>query len=108
VLIEKSDFAKILNCYDQVDAFFYCDPPYVDFQSNGRYEAMVGDQLDLLFKTLANLKGKFLMSEEDHPEVCDRARDAGFYLKRVKTKYSIGGGASSKSRTEVLVANYQF
>jgi DNA adenine methylase len=40
VLVENRDFADCIRRYDSRDTFFYCDPPYTDFQDNGRYKPM--------------------------------------------------------------------
>ena len=109
VLIEQRDFQQILDRYDAADSFFYLDPPYVAYQPNARYEPLAEGQRAALFDQLAALKGKFLLSFDDHPEIRERAAVAGFQVKQVGLRYSLGSTQGSRSREiqELLVANYK-
>jgi DNA adenine methylase len=56
---------------------------------------------------LARIKGKFLMSLNDHPEV--RRIFRNFRIQPVSLKYSCMGAKSNgrtKSRGELLISNY--
>src|SRR5262249_21125611 len=64
VLVESRDFAECIRRYDSRDTFFYCDPPYSNFQENGRYKPL-GERNRELFEVLAKVKGKFLLSFDD-------------------------------------------
>ncbi len=69
------------NC---ADAIFFFDPPYV--KAGGRlYRHSTIDHL-ALFEQAARLKGDFLMTYDDHPEISDLARNYGFELRRVEMK----------------------
>jgi DNA adenine methylase len=43
VLIEQRDFADVLDRYDHRDTFFYLDPPYIEYEPNGRYVPLTRD-----------------------------------------------------------------
>lgn len=75
VLIEQRDFAEIIDRYDTADTFFYLDPPYVEYQRNGRYEPLGADRRAELFKHLAKIRGKFLLSFDDCAEIRARAKE---------------------------------
>lgn len=64
-----------------------------------------GDYLRLR-SALDQIKGKFLLSLNDHPKV--REIFKGFKFQRVTLKYSIGRSAESREKTrgEVLIQNY--
>ena len=107
VQIEQQDFATILQRYDSADSFFYLDPPYVDFQDNGRYAPMDEARREEMFKLLAGLKGRFLLSFDDHPEIRRRAKQHGFLTRQEKVPYTLSSKASARTKaSELLVANY--
>lgn len=104
VYIENLDFADCIRRYDRPHTVFYCDPPYLD---SADYKAPfeLGDH-QRLANILKSLKGKFLLSINNHPKI--RALYKGLPRLKVKVKYSIARDKSSKARdrTELLIANY--
>jgi DNA adenine methylase len=106
VLIEQRDFAEILERYDSPETFFYLDPPYVDFQPNGRYEPLSKERRAEMFARLAGIKGKFLMSFNDCAEIRRLARAHNFKTRRVGVVYTICGAARRTASPELLIANY--
>lgn len=106
VQIEQRDCLEILGRYDSPDTFFYLDPPYIGFQDNGRYEELAPEKRSALYERLASIKGKFLLSFCDHPEVRAAAEAHGWCVQSVHVPYSIAGPRRAAPATEVLVANY--
>jgi DNA adenine methylase len=106
VAIESQDFAAVIAKYDSPSTLFYCDPPYVNFGGNGRYGVFTGAQLDTLLRALSRIKGKFLMSEESHPEVATRLRGGRFRVRRMKTSYTLQSVSNNKTVTELLISNF--
>jgi len=107
VLIEQRDFAEILARYDSPGTFFYLDPPYVAFQSNGRYEPLAPERREQMFAAMAKLKGSFLLSFDDHKEVRALARKYGFETRKVGVIYTLAGDKPRKESPELLIANYE-
>ena len=68
VVIENQDFETLIKHYDRPDGFFYADPPY--FASEGMYDTEFdwNDHIRLR-DTLADIKGKFLLSYNDCAEI---------------------------------------
>lgn len=65
VEVRRMDAVDFIRVYDHEDAFFYVDPPYVPTtrQSIGQYNCeMNEDDHVQLLETLANIRGKFLLS----------------------------------------------
>lgn len=58
-----------------------------------------------LAKLLNVIKGKFIMSINDVPEI--RAIFKGFYIKEVNTRYTVGT-QSGKQAAELLISNIDF
>jgi len=104
VVIEKRDFAEVLRRYDSAETFFYLDPPYVDYGSNGRYDALTPERRDELFGILGSLQGTFLMSFDDHADVRKLAYRHGLQIEEVQTSYGLGNTPGSRGKvTEVLI-----
>ncbi|HEV7520708.1 MAG TPA: DNA adenine methylase [Candidatus Angelobacter sp.] len=104
VLVENRDFADCIRRYDSRDTFFYCDPPYTDFQENGRYKPL-GERNRELFQVLAGIKGKFLLSYDDSAEIRVLCKEFKFRVVRVKVPYSLSNQGTVIGN-EVLVSNY--
>ena len=105
VIVEQRDFAEVLTRYDTPETFFYLDPPYVHFGNLARYDALTEDRRVELFKRLAAIKGKFLMSFDDCAEVRTLCQTHGFHVERVEVTYSLANTAGSRGkRGEVLIS----
>jgi DNA adenine methylase len=68
----------------RTDAVFFFDPPYVK-AGKRLYNHSEIDHV-ALFDQAARLRGDFLMTYDDHPEICEMAMDYGFALRRIKMK----------------------
>jgi len=78
----------VIACFDRPETFFYLDPPYYDCQNyygDGIFSREDFAKLNGILKTL---KGKFILSINDHPQT--REIFKGFKTARVKTQYSFG------------------
>lgn len=104
VVVENQDFETLINHYDRPDAFFYADPPY--FSTEDMYA--VGFNLDdhvRLRDTLKNIKGKFLLSYNDCPEI--RELYNGFSLFDFSRTHSMAQRyEAGKEFRELLIGNY--
>lgn len=105
VVIECLPWDELLRRYDRPGTLFYLDPPY--WGSEGDYGAgMFGRaDFDRLAACLAGLKGRFVLSLNDHPGV--REVFGGFKLEEVETSYSIAGGRRTAGGRvgELLISN---
>lgn len=91
--------------YSRPETFFYLDQPY--FFSTDDY-AISFDRFGPLAGFLAGLKGRFILSLNDCPEV--RKIFSIFYLLRVTLTYSSGNAHVSaesrqEQRRELLISN---
>jgi DNA adenine methylase len=104
VLVEQRDFADILKRYDSKKTWFYLDPPYVHFGSNGTYPPLMAERREQLFGLLASLDARWLMSFDDCVEVRALSKRHGFRVKAVGVTYSLGNAEGSRTRRgEVLI-----
>jgi len=86
VMIENLTWDDFIKRYDRPETFFYLDPPYYKapcYKHNFNYEDFVK-----LAEVLRNIKGSFILSLNDHPEM--RKVFSDFELKPVKLNYSVG------------------
>lgn len=106
VVIENQDFETLIRHYDRPDAFFYADPPY--FSTEDMYEVGFGwDDHVRLRETLGRIKGKFLLSYNDCPEI--RELYDGFSLFDFSRTHSVAQRyEAGKEFKELLIANYDY
>ena len=104
VYIENLGFSECISRYDRQHTVFYCDPPY--HQTHGYKSQFSAEDHIHLSLMLKSLKGKFLLSINDHPDIRSLYKD----LPRIKVevKYSVARDKSSKARdrSELIIANY--
>lgn len=101
--VENLSFDKVIEKYDREYSFFFCDPPY--FETAG-YGNIFGEEEHLkLIEMLKNIKGKFLVTINDHPKVREWYKD--FNIKEVKVFYSVSREAKArKGYGELIITNY--
>lgn len=101
--VENRDFTELILTYDGERTFFYCDPPYLDTYGYG------ADFDETHFQKLAdlarNVKGKILISANDHPVI--RKLFDGMVIKEIRTKYTIQNGNNDMPANELLISNYE-
>jgi DNA adenine methylase len=86
--IECLPFDKVIRRYDRPDTFFYVDPPYWGAEDHYGKGVFNREDYGILAALLAGIKGKFLLSLNDTPEV--REAFAGFAVEEIRTHYSCG------------------
>ncbi|WP_413874181.1 DNA adenine methylase [Albidovulum sp.] len=101
VVIECLDWREFLRRYDGPGTFFYLDPPYWGCEDDYGKALFTRDDFAALAEQLGTLKGRFLMSINDVPEVRDLFRR--FRIEPVATTYTIGDSASAAA--ELLVSS---
>ena len=108
VTIENMSFNKLIPLYDNNDAFFYVDPPYVSTES---YYKNIGEfgisEHEELADLLSKIKGKFLLSYND--SVVVRELYKGFNIRSTKEiRYTLGANMHGKKKSvnEVFITNY--
>lgn len=103
VQLECLPYQDILRKYDRSFTFFYLDPPYWN-RPHYRYNFEEKDYIELA-ERLARLKGKFLLSLNDEPEI--RRIFGEFDIKTLAMTYSSQRKAG-KQYQELLISNYKF
>ena len=104
VQIESNDACEVISLRDTPDTFHNVDPPYVG-SKQGHYGGYEQEHFNELLSTLANVKGKFLLSSYHNEELTKYVQQYGWHQKEI----SMHLGSSNKvgkRRLEVLTANY--
>lgn len=101
VIVLNEDYKKVIKDYGSRDTFFYLDPPYFETGVAGYKGATVDPEE--LYDAIKSLKGRFLLSYNDHPKVRQIFKE--FHMKSIKTSYTINSDARSEV-SELLISNY--
>lgn len=100
--IENLDWAVCMSRYDRAHTFFYLDPPY--WQTEGYGVDFGLDQYEKMAEILRNLKGKAILSLNDHPDI--RRIFSDFQMDTVPIQYCVGGGGKTVDRLEVIIYSW--
>jgi DNA adenine methylase len=101
VQIESMPYEDVLERYDRPTTVFYLDPPYWGvklYKFN-----FTPEDFETLAARLAKLKGKFILSLNDLPEV--RAAFSDFEITPCRITYTAKRNATKKFG-EVLITNF--
>ncbi len=109
VYIEHHPFGRTIKTWDHECALFYCDPPYVG--TEGYYTAGAGafgiDQHQALADALKGIKGRFILSYEDHETVRDMYRWAHVTeLREIRRTLNNKPGNRTKKAMEIAITNF--
>ncbi|MGN4077992.1 DNA adenine methylase, partial [Burkholderia gladioli] len=98
--IERLDWVECIDRYDRPHTLFYLDPPYLDTAGYG--VAFPFEQYERMAERLRTLKGRAIVSLNDHPEI--RRVFDGFHIETVPIQYTVGLEAAS--RHEVIISSW--
>ncbi len=107
VVIECLDYAEFIRRYDGSATLFYLDPPYWGSENDYGKEMFAREEFDRMADQLGGIKGKFLMSINDVPEIRDIF--SAFRIIPVETTYTIGKSNDARgTRAELLMSNFEW
>lgn len=101
VVIERLQWADFIRKYDRPGTLFYLDPPYYRCENDYGADMFDRSEFAAMADLLAGIKGRFILSINDHPEM--RETFARFDLLPVEVGYSIGGGAKQAKFGELII-----
>ncbi len=102
VVIECLDFGELIRRYDGEGTLFYLDPPYWGCEDDYGKAMFTRADFQRLADQLAGIKGRFVLSINDVPEV--REIFGRFELEEVRVSYTVGDKADrAPMRGELLV-----
>ena len=100
VTIENMPFEACIRRYDRKQTLFYLDPTYYGREDCYGKNLFKRADFQRLASLLSAIKGRFILSLNDVPEVRQIFR--GFTICRVSTMYRMGG---PKAAIELLISN---
>ena len=105
-MTECLDWADFIPRYDREGTLFYLDPPYWGCEGDYGRTLFSREDFGNMAGLVSNLKGRFIMSINDVPEI--REIFGCGHLTEVRTSYTIArtGNDSAGARAELLVSNW--
>jgi DNA adenine methylase len=100
VVVEQLPWQECVARYDAPHTLFLLDPPY--WKTEGYGTPFGIEQYDELATVMASLKGRAILTINDHPDM--RARFDRFGGKTVPIRYTVGGGAGAARRERIYVS----
>lgn len=107
-LIERLPYQDLIEQYNNFrEQLWYLDPPYFGYEGDYGGGIFYRRDHENLAAMLKNLKGKFILSINDTPEV--RKIYGDFVLREVQTSYCLrnAGGVKQPSVQELIFMNYE-
>lgn len=101
VVIERLPFEAFIQRYDRLGTLFYLDPPYWGCETDYGLNLFSRADFERLRDVLKGLKGSFLMSLNDVPEV--RHLFADFKIEEASLLYRISGAPTEAK--EVIISS---
>lgn len=101
--IENLPWQSCVEKYDRPHTLFYMDPPY--WQTEGYGVDFGWAEYEQMADCLGRLKGKAIISLNDHPDV--RRCFRGFHMKSTDITYTVGGGSKGAKAKELLIFNWK-
>lgn len=102
VVVENLPWQKCIKKYDSESTLFLLDPPY--WATEGYGSDFVLEQYQELATTMAALKGKAILTINDHPAM--RGIFGAFPSMQVPIRYTIGGG-NGVGRQELIYTTWE-
>jgi len=107
VIIENLDWRDCIERYDSPHTFMYLDPPYPGNGVNYAHNMRDWKHHYELVERLRAIKGKWMMSSYDQPEV--RALFSDFQMMEIRSSSGMSTDKNQSGRVvnrELLIANY--
>lgn len=101
VVIENLDWLAFIDRYDRPETLFYLDPPYHRNEDDYGKGLFGRDQFAVMAERLARMKGRFILSINDTPEM--REVFGRFAVESVGLTYHVSKGAPVAAK-ELIVS----
>ncbi|KKC27414.1 DNA adenine methylase [Sphingomonas sp. SRS2] len=101
VIIERLRWQTFLERYDRPGTLFYLDPPYYGSEDDYGKEMFDRAEFAEMAEQLASLRGRFILSINDHPEI--RRIFAAFVFQEVETTYSVALKGDRPKARELII-----
>jgi len=100
VTIENLDFERFIRRYDREDVLTYADPPYWGSEDYYGKELFCRADFERLAQVLHQLKGRFILSINDTPEI--RELFGWAEIQPVRVAYGLSARGSTEARELII------
>lgn len=100
VTIERLPWRRFVERYDSAGTLIYLDPPYWGCEDDYGAGMFGRDEFAEMAEVLRSLKGRFILSINDRPEI--RALFDGFAIEAVGVAYGICAGGATQARELII------
>jgi len=97
----NQDYKSVIKSNDSKDTYFYLDPPYES--SKGLYSKSEFNYEELA-NVLSNVKGKFVLSLNDSPNIRNIFKQ--FKIRGIRVEGGNNESIGEKTRKEVIIKNF--
>lgn len=104
VVFEALDWSELVGRYDSAGSLFYLDPPYFGGEDDYGKGMFARDQFAKMADQLKEIRGKFILSINDRPEI--REIFGGLVIDPVKLKYTVSS-AGATDAAELIISNVE-
>ena len=101
VIIRNQDWKTVTRKYDSPHTFFYFDPPYMTQKGGWGYQPLAPVAIA---KVLKKLKGKWILSYENTPQMSKLFGSRKYTIQRTRTRYHMSG--KTQIVTELIIRNF--
>ncbi|MDB5586211.1 MAG: methyltransferase [Devosia sp.] len=101
VIIESLPWQKLIERYDRSETLFYLDPPYWGNETDYGAGMFGRDEFAEMAAVLKGLRGRFILSINDRPEVRDVFSE--FDMRMVELTYTVAGGNNVRAAQELII-----
>ncbi|KZL25748.1 D12 class N6 adenine-specific DNA methyltransferase [Pseudovibrio sp. Ad37] len=102
VIIERLPYVDCIKRYERSETLFYLDPPYWACEDYYGKDVFAADDFQKLADQLKTIKGRFLLSINDTPQI--REIFADFDVEEVSLNYTLNTNDQKKVR-ELIFSN---
>lgn len=104
VVFESLDWSELVRRYDTSSTLFYLDPPYFGGEDDYGKDMFDRSQYAAMAEQLTSIKGEFIMSINDTPEI--REWFAAFHIDEVRLNYSVSR-SKGKRVQELIISSVE-
>jgi DNA adenine methylase len=102
--ITSQDYMAVIKKYDVPSTFIYLDPPY-EQSTSSLYKNYLVD-FEVMVVILSRIRGKFILSINDSPNIRKLFRDFTMYTLTVAGHSTKDAVAGSVARPELIIRNF--
>ena len=106
VTITNLDYEKAIKKYDGTHTFFFIDPPYENTDKHFGYAQSSEFDFERLLEVLKGIKGNFLMTINDSPNIRKLFKDFTIKAVDVPSPWGNRDPDMSSIRKELFITNY--